>query len=200
MNYDGTYPALFHNSLSGAPYIEVYTNYMTLLGYMYYQSYLIGGILHELGHYSHYSLRGGYSMFQKVPKLVTESYACYVGWYLGELYYTRLGYVETVSDEDITYQARQIWRKTDIGTNAPYSPLFVDLIDDFNQYAYYGPSANLVQDLMSGVPHSVINRVACQGWEWAKCKSILQEYVGTYYNAVDFNYYIGHYDYWFARN
>lgn len=97
----------------------------------------ISTVLHELGHFTHFGEQGAYTGsaydgLKAVQGLLRESFASYVGFYLGELYYTSvLGYRKPSADFQITTQGRQKWRKT---YSDEYSPLFVDLIDDFDQH------------------------------------------------------------------
>ena len=79
----------------------------------------IGTVLHELGHFTMYGERGGASEFNQVHRLIQESYASYVGYYLGESYYRSQGYTKTSVNENLTGQGRQGWKKT-----APTNYLF----------------------------------------------------------------------------
>lgn len=96
---------------------------------------IISDVLHELGHirhkYHYYS--GINSAFQQVDTLLIESYGCYMGWYLGEQYYLSKGYVKTDSTEIINHQWRQDWSPSSQLPYYRYSPLFIDLIDNYNQ-------------------------------------------------------------------
>ena len=51
-------------------------------------------------------------MFKKVHTMIKESFASYVGFYLGEKYYTSHGFVKPSVSYNITEQGRQTWDKT----------------------------------------------------------------------------------------
>lgn len=78
---------------------------------------------------------------------LVESYASFIGWYLGNDYYTSKGFVFPYSGYEINYQGRQEW--------APgfgnYTPFFVDLIDDYNQPAINDPISGFSPVLMDSL-------------------------------------------------
>ncbi len=155
---------------------------------------LFGTILHELGHFSHYALRGNYDRFKSVSLWLKEAWASYAGWEMTELYYEVFGRARTPFTtiySDITGQARQAWQ--DGGSE--YGPRFVDLQDDFNQRTciYGGPT--YPNDAIKNVPHYVLDRIARESTIWGNCKPILQEYVGMYYTQTEFNNYCEFYNY-----
>lgn len=184
--------AYFSYSKKDRAYITVYYNNNN-------ESRIIGSVLHELGHFVHYGERGGYTGsayngFVAVHNLIKESYASYVGWYLGERYYSTLGWVNSSVTQNITGQARQYWLKTD-GSTAYYSPLFVDLIDDFNQGTYWGNSYN--SDPIKNFSHSIIRTISAECSDWSSIKSKLQQHIGVYYTTAEYNNFVSPYDYWF---
>lgn len=184
----------FYYSLYNPVYIKIYNNGNS-------PNRVIGTVLHELGHSTHYVARSGFWKYNAVHKLVAESYASYVGWYLGRVYYQYRGWSEhdPTDGYDITLaQARQGWTKTNVGTLGPYSPLFVDLQDRYNQNYYQRNSYNY--DPISDVPHSVIRAMAVECTDWASVKRKLQQYVGVYYDQADLDAFVAPYDYWFANN
>ena len=122
-----------------------------------------------------YGERGGASEFNQVHRLIQESYASYVGYYLGESYYRSQGYTKTSVNENITGQGRQWWKKT-APTN--YSPLFVDLIDNYNQGASTSGPYNY--DTIKNFPHTTIQTMAATCTDKSAIQSKLQEYVGVY--------------------
>ncbi len=91
--------------------------------------------LHELGHYAHYN-RIGRSSYLSLPclkkwyRLIKESFASYASWHIGRNYYLSRGYVS--SSNDFTGQGRQKWSFL---SSDKYSPLFVDIVDNYNQYS-----------------------------------------------------------------
>lgn len=190
---DASANAYFSYSKKNQAYITVYYNNNGN------ESRIIGTVLHELGHFVHFGERGGYTGsayngFIGVHSLIKESYASYVGWYLGERYYSTLGWVKSSVTQDITGQARQSWWKTD-GSTAYYSPLFVDLVDDFNQGTYWSSSYN--SDQIKNFPHSIIRTMSAECTTWSDVKTKLQQYVGVYYTTAEYNSFVAPYDYWF---
>ena len=63
-----------------------------------------------------------------------------------------------------------------------YSPLFVDLIDDYNQYEN---DIYLPNDRINNVPHSLMREIAQEDYNWAECKSRLVSKIGVYYTEED---------------
>ena len=177
-----------------AAYITIYQDYAEN------SNYLNGAILHEFGHFTHYSERGGYDQYTATHKLIRESYASYVGNYLCDRYYTLLGYVNP-DDPDTSYtgQARQNWEKTDTGDIAHYSPVFVDLFDSYNQRMETGISSyNL--DTVNGFSHEIMRTIAAECSTWDDVRSVLRGYIGTYYAGSEFNFFMDPYTYWFMYN
>lgn len=190
-------------------------NQPSYMGYTMYDAYLaifgspldavlVGTVLHELGHYIEFRMKGILN-FSKTHRLFQESWAGYVGWYLGEAYYKSLGWVKPIGANDITGNARQLWDGTH--TEVRYTPLFVDLVDNHNQYR---PSFFQPFDEIKDVPTSVICSIAMSSYRWETsvdeqtgrvvtgCKDLLQQYVGRYYTQAQLNNCIEPYDYWFA--
>lgn len=154
-----------------------------------------GTVLHELGHWIMWHKKSGnYKRYKNTHKFIRESWASYAGWHMGYLYYSKLGWLPKSIDEDITGQSRQEWQKTLSTQLAFYSPLFVDLSDDYNQYTTY---TLYNSDPISKVPVSVIMEIANEPLTWADCRSKIQSYVGVYYTSAQFNTFIAPYDYWF---
>ncbi len=90
----------------------------------------IGTVMHEYGHAVQYKENGNSS--SNIERLLKESFASFMGWHYGELYYSSKGYVQPNLWTHVNRQHRQAWR----GINkSPYSPLFVDLKDSFNQHS-----------------------------------------------------------------
>lgn len=136
--------------------------------------HVVGTVLHEFGHWTHYGIKEGkFNAYNKIHNLICESWASYVGWYLGELYYKSLGWVKSSRGEDITLQARQGWNYL---TSSWYSPLFVDLRDDYNQNG---------RDAIKEVSFTVINDILRSSTDWRTCRAaILSKLSGSYSTAV----------------
>lgn len=183
----------FYGPASGNPaYIEIFNKNRDVT------SFLAGTVLHELGHFVHYCERGSSAKFHEVHQLIKESFASYVGWHVGENYYTSLGYIKPSSGSMLTNQDRQHWNP-DLYTDESkfYTPLFVDLIDTYNQGT---TKPDRLYETVSKVPHSIIRSIAAECTSWSSMKAKLQQYVGVYYAPYEFYQYYFQYDYWFARN
>lgn len=85
--------------------------------------------VHELGHAAH-CLYIGRQPYALVEDNITDAWAIAVAYKLCNSYYKKNGASEEQLDAFNKKIAYQSWPKVD---NKQYSPLFVDLIDDFNQ-------------------------------------------------------------------
>ncbi len=186
---NASYKGMFSYNSMGACYITIYRHDISDT------NILSGSLFHELGHFVHYKECGGtYATFSKIDRLLQESFANYVGWYMVEKYYTELGYVKINPGEDLSGQAAQTsWRSTTSGDRGYYSPLFVDLVDNFNQATYFGSSYN--NDELKGLHYSIIREIAEKSADWASCKSIL----GKHIPAVELEAFLAPYEAWYAK-
>lgn len=109
------------------------------------QNDCIASVLHELGH----TRMLEYKQFavQSCSMALVESYASFIGWYLGNSYYTSKGFVIPSSGYEISYQGRQEWTPG----SGNYTPFFVDLIDDYNQPAINDPISGFSPVLMDSL-------------------------------------------------
>jgi hypothetical protein len=100
---------------------------------------IFGYTSHELGHQAH-SRFIGITQFWQTSKLIYESWAQVVEWALTNDEYHTLGSI--YNNYNALYydheNGGQDWTKQD--PNWEYSPIFVDLIDNFNQSIVYGSS------------------------------------------------------------
>ena len=94
--------------------------------------------LHELSHASH-ACRMSRSGFDETSKFVKESWAVAAQWLLTMDEYRRLG-LSSVNlsnlDTDLTCQWWPNYERTDL---LIYSPIFIDMVDTYNQYDLYAP-------------------------------------------------------------
>lgn len=115
---------------------------------------LMGTIFHEIGH-----ARKDYAQDTSFcntyeQKLIHDSYASFIGYHLSRKYYTTKGlYLAPFYYETFNQQCRQWWP---LSSEDIYSPLFIDLSDDFNQNVY---RPFYVIDTISGVPIYEIDRL-----------------------------------------
>lgn len=194
-NSNSIYNGVFNYSktYSFDPLITIYNNGNP-------SSRVIGSTLHEIGHFIHYEdTRSAAPLhFEETAQLLAESGASFVGWFLGEAYYKSLRWSPSSAAQDITGQARQSWTKYD----TKYSPLFVDLSDNYNQRTNY---LSVPTDDLYGLPLALIWSALIESKNWTQCRQILQSYVnifhpGSSYTSPELNAYIADYDYWFANN
>ncbi len=150
---------------------------------------MIGDTLHEIGHLVHYN--NFPTRYTNSPKFLRESFACYAGWYVGENYYRSVGWNGGVPD-DITYYNRQNdWTKYYPNDSGYYSPLFIDLTDDYNQRFFLGTT--YPQDFMVGVPASAIWDIISTNPDWTPTfRQMLSNCVNTYTNNT-----VTEFDNWF---
>jgi hypothetical protein len=189
-NGSNAYNGTFTYSGSSTCYITIYRNNTND------RNYLMGTVLHEIGHFVHFKERGGSQKFKLVDRLLQESFASYIGWYLTDQYYVDLGYTRSIH-EDVSQQSRQFtWYSTVSGDIGYYSPLFVDLADNYDQ-KQYSPESNYNSDQIKDVNFSIIGRIAREGTSWESCKNILKEYPEIVKQGLDA--FFAPYDKWYAR-
>ncbi len=145
------------------------------------QNECIGSVLHELGHVHHYYKRG-FNDYYYSSKFVKESYASYIGWIVGEYYYTSKGYIKTGPDEDVCLESRQYWYPSIGSRFYSYSPFFIDLVDQYNQYETNEPFPN---DVISSVPVFDIESMLDYCEVLNDCKLYLQQFVGSFYTQTE---------------
>ncbi len=163
-----------HSSSNSDPWIIIYNNNQSDHGV------LLNTVFHELGHVMHHEACGGFSYYSNATKFIQESYATYTGWHGCCRYYNSIGYNST-----FYLLAMQYW--TPNISNPEYSPLFIDLVDTYNQN---NSSSSYLKDNISGVPASVINQIISSCNNFAACKSVLESYIGQYYTSAYYYTYI----------
>lgn len=159
-------------------YIVIYANNANA------KSHRVGTTLHELGHFTQYGERGSRSEYTKSEKWIRESYASYVGWYLGCEYYCHEGYEDAYDGkQDITGNARQRWPMV----LKDYTPVFVDMIDDYNQ-GEHNDDYNV--DSIEDFPHSIIRTMITDCNNLEDINDVLGEYLNVYYTRKDYDNFI----------
>jgi hypothetical protein len=169
-------------------------------------SVVIGTTLHELGHSAHY--KNNINGFNNTLRGLKESFAPYVGWYLGEAYYASIGWIRPSDSSyrqngNITRDSRQDWvRIIPKGNLGEYTPLFIDLTDNYNQRTYY--FSDVPNDTIDSVPASVIWNIISTSTTWVQCRNKLEGYIGTgvgkYYTATEFENWIEDFEFWFTQS
>lgn len=124
---------------------------------------IFGFTAHELGHQSHSQYMGNIQFWQ-TSKVIYESWAQAVEWALTNDEYHVLGnkYSNTTAQNYNHESGMQTWRKSQ--SDWEYSPIFVDLIDNFNQRnsgsnsgTWHTGSTNYPNDRIAGYTLSYIN-------------------------------------------
>lgn len=181
----------FTTPLIGTPYIEISDSAASNSGRMF------ANVCHELGHYTQYYIRNNYLWYITLHSIIKESFASYISWRISHYYYTAVGGVDNGNTFSWDYyfgQDQQYWKKT---KTSNYSPMFVDLYDNYNQ----GESdSSYNYDTISSVPNSIIISLATNNSNWGQIKNQLQNYIGLYFSQSDYNQYISPYDYFLANN
>ena len=132
---------------SGNPFIKIWNHDKN--NYSGASSIIFGTVNHELGHATHYA-SVGYDQFYETLDMIVESFASFFGWYNVLQYYNSIiGSNHSVA-HSICTQGRQDWTP-DAGD--PYTPIYVDLYDDYNQHNY---NTAYNEDTISGINLSLI--------------------------------------------
>lgn len=114
-------------------------------------NYVYGTTIHELGHQSH-ALHIGTINFWQNTKFIYESWATAVEWKLTNHHYN-VELAKNASCVNYNHEnGRQLW--TNSAINIEYTPVFIDLIDDFNQANVYG--SDYINDEITGYSLSYI--------------------------------------------
>ncbi len=156
---------------------------------------VINTVLHELGHFTTFQHFNDLTNYTNYPRIFKESWAVYCGWYLTRKFYERYNYTES---DGITSFVRngQNWEQNSPADNY-YSPLFIDLVDSYNQRTY---NSAYNDDVIAGVPHSVVIDIGLNSQTWSTLKSRLNMYVGTYYSNSELAIYVEPYETWKTLN
>lgn len=171
------------NRLS-TPYINIWNAYKD--NYTGACSRIFGTVTHELGHATHYALDQGASI-SETETIVKESFASFFGWYNVFRYYSSLIGSNHYLVHSICTQGRQMWTPS---SSSNYSPIFVDLFDDYNQHTH---NSNYNNDPISYVPVSFIRYCALGPTTFQAVYNNLLSGVGTYYSSDEFNTFIAPY-------
>ena len=191
--YNGDHGGEFHPGLLGSSCIDISTA-------IYSDKDLFALVCHELGHYNHYRIRDGFINYTSVHRLFKESYAEYSGWFICRHFY--IAHNMPYTSLWLIPRSNQTWKKTDSGDNSHYSPLFVDLIDDCNQYEEYSSHEDHIyfnNETISNIPHSII-KLMIEKKTWSQIKDVLDNYCNVYFSQSQYNQFVAPYDYYFTYN
>ncbi len=183
LTYNGVDGIAWFFATQTNPHVEI-ANYEPI-DVDYRSSCLFCAVLHELGHASHY-MEMGYNSYSLVHNRIKESFASFMGWYNARNYYSSI--VSTDFDVNvITKQGRQQW---DGSSSNNYTPIFIDLVDDYNQ-SLSDPS--LVIDNISGVGVGDVLSFAIGPHVWFESAGLMLLKVGNLYSLSDFSNLISKY-------
>lgn len=171
-------------------YILIYYNNQTR------HNLLLGTVFHELGHNSMYTSKGR-SDFMDTDDIIIESWARFTGWYMPNLYYASLGYKlpeQTTPGASVGVDA-QSWHG--LSNGGKYAPLFIDLMDDFNQRDYYRKNKlgyytychGYPDDDVKNVPANIIQSLAFNSQNMQDFITEANKYIGVYYMRSVFDRY-----------
>ena len=184
-NYLGAFYYSLNNSFS--PYIQIWNPYNG--NYTGATSKVLGTVNHELGHATHYVYSGA-TVFYNTDNIVKESFASFVGWYNVFRYYYSLVGNNHYDVHSICTQGRQSWTPDLSGSSVYYSPLFIDLFDNYDQSTV---NTTFNVDLISNVPVPFIPSSALSSQSLQDVITILQSGIGTHYSSAEFNTFIAPY-------
>ncbi|MBR5906756.1 MAG: hypothetical protein IKZ51_09960 [Bacteroidales bacterium] len=151
-------------------------------------------LMHEFGHFNHYKHTTAMN-YLNVPLFIRESYAEYIKWILSPEYYiSNNNGVYDSSWEFALIVGAQSWHN---GLEEPflyYSPLFVDLVDDYNQRVI---DNSYNYDIVTGFTFDDITYMISNISSWEDLRSYLQSVITP---STTFASYIAPYDEYFSSN
>lgn len=175
INSPGEYLGAFY--YGSTPYIKIWNHYKG--NYSGASSKIFGTVNHELGHATNYAY-SGYSNMIATDPMIKESFASFFGWYnVLQNYSSIIGTNQNIVNTICT-QGRQTWTQSSINLN--YTPLFIDLYDDYNQHT---ASSSYNDDPISAVPLAFILSCSLGPTSYSAVSSALINGIGSYYSAAD---------------
>ncbi len=181
---EDNYLGCFYNNPN--PYICIWNPYKN--NYSGASSKLFGTVNHELGHATNRASTGRINMNNTEP-VIKESFASFFGWYNVLQYYAALIGSNQNMVNSICTQGRQYW--TPSSQNINYTPIFIDLFDNYNQHTYSGSPYN--EDVISNVPITFILSASLGPLQFQSVYNTLISGVGVLYSADDFSSFISPY-------
>lgn len=179
---DGYLGCFYNNS---SPYIEVFNAYKT--NYTGASSKIFGTVNHELGHATNRA-RVGQQVMSQTDTVIKESFASFFGWYNVYQYYSSVATTHQIVN-NICTQGRQTW--TASSSNINYTPIYIDLFDNYNQHTYSSSPYN--QDPISGVPINTILNFALGPTSFHNVYYPLASLIGSYYTGSEYSAFISPY-------
>ncbi len=171
------------DTLSGVKRVIIYNNSL-------YTKELMGVILHEVGHVRKFV--AGYTADNSdTKKLLHESYASFIGWYLSRLYYETHGYTFSGEFQKMVFNSQhcQYWRFI---LPSYYSPLLIDMCDLINQHNY---SNAYVNETISGCPPTAIEAGGRISMSVAEFITNISSLIGVYFTQAQLDAVMIYYSY-----
>lgn len=171
--------SLHHDGIEGIGWYFGGSNprYIEIANYSASSSFIFGTVLHELGHASHHTELG--SSYGGVIPRIKESFASFMGWYNVKKYYSSVLTTDSLVHSACS-QGRQNWS----GGDSPYAPIYIDFIDDYNQFCV---NPTYVDDIINGVSVTDVLSFAIGPTTWAQSVALMQQQVGVLYSSNDLN-------------
>jgi len=122
---------------------------------------------HETCHSTHVlAMNAGYIQYSQVNTFIAESWPVAVEWFITRMEYMERGipnYADPFYVVGATFpidRGRQDWIRGAANFNSDYSPVFIDLIDNFNQNPIFGgPVDNVSGYTLSGIESTFLKNV-----------------------------------------
>ncbi|WP_141417563.1 hypothetical protein [Alistipes onderdonkii] len=134
---------------------------------------------HELGHAAHYT--NNRNTYGKCKTNLIESWARCVQYILTNQEYKELGVFNKLpKDLDFNVYNIQAWYKG----YSNYTPLFIDLIDDFNQRTHQGNNPIYPDDEIHDMPVSVVQDIVFRSKTFSDVKRLLLDYAAKNKHAA----------------
>lgn len=146
---------------------------------------------HELGHASHYTNVSDESYYINADNALRESWAQCLQYYLTYKEYEKLGQLSKLNRTttkgtmipNFTYNFQKWDKASSLGTVYKYyTPLFIDLIDDYNQRYYYKNienNYNYPNDAICNIPIADIEKIVLKSKTFNDIKMRLINYALT---------------------
>ena len=155
--------------------------------------------IHEIGHYAHFNRLGRSTYISRREssnwyRLIIESFASFAAWDIGRNHYLSNGFLPISSSDDFTSNDRQRWSYL---ATSLYSPLFVDIVDNHNQYSVGHTYLNDPFYFSDG--YSIAREIIDDGDSFHSVQNIIGSHIAT----VGGDYlddYMDCFDYWRVTN
>lgn len=186
INEPGDYLGCFYPTAT--PYIIIWNYYKA--NYIGASSKIFGTVNHELAHATHYAYGTQFGV-TGINAMIKESFASFMGWYNVLDYYSSFIGANQYVTNNICSQGRQYWTPSISMTYRNYTPIYIDLFDDYNQHQMLSSSYN--DDPISGVSVPFIVSSALGPQTLQGVYNALLSGVDIHYSLSDFSTFISPY-------